>query len=501
MKLARNAHSLSHYRLATLDMGYLVPVGLVEVLPGDKFIHSSRVLLRVQPLLKPVMHPVSVRVHHWFVPNRIIWDEWDDFITRSNPDLTIPIISLTAPGLGSLANHLGIPCDGSTNFDVNELPFRAYNKIWNHAYRDQDIDAPVAEDSTVLQRVRWEKDYFTTCRAEPQQGSVAIDIPFSAGLAPVAGLGVLSSDSPSTGVGQNIKESVSGNDYTSANTDGDRYFRAPDGLDGNDDFFLREGGGARGGTAGRPWVYADLSNATGGIDVNDLRASIAMQRFLEHRNRYGSRIEDYQRFLGIRPDDGRIQEPEYLGGGRNTISFSEVLANADSGNFSVGDLAGHGISALSTRKYRRFFKESGFVVSLLSIRPRTLYSNMLHKMWQRFTTFDYFQKELEAMGPQAVYVKELYGKHADAFEILGYNGRHDEYRHHPSIVTGQFGDGGSEEDWHFARDFTSAPALNSTLLECVPTDRVYADTATPEIYANVSHNLTAVRMVSKRARH
>jgi hypothetical protein len=468
-------------------MGTLVPVGVMEVLPGDKFIHSSRCLLRVQPLLKPLMHPVSVRLHHWFVPNRLLWENWDAFITGRDDQLTVPTITYTsASDEYGLLDHLGVP---DTDLTISALPVRAYNAIYNHAYRDQNLVDEVDLDDLNLKRIAWEKDYFTTCRSEPQFGDAAIDIPFAAGTqAPVSGIGFSVGDPAPPISGASVYDAADG-----ATTYDDSYRSASD----NVRFRAAEDS-----TDTLPDIYADMASITGGgINVNDLRSAIAMQRYLEHRNRYGSRHEDYLRYLGINPSDARLQNPEYLGGGRNTISFSEVLSTADSGTDAVGDLRGHGISGVSTRKYRRFFEESGIVLSLLSIRPRTIYMQQLHRMWSRSTKFDFWQKELEAMGPQEVYTRELYGLHGNSTDVFGYNGRHDEYRHHPSYVSGSFRDGGTEEDWHMGRDFSSSPSLNQTFTDCLPTDRVYADTATPEIYANVSHNISAIRAVSRRSKH
>lgn len=480
-KLARNMHSLSHTRLLTHDMGYLVPCGVVEVLPGDKFMHSTRVMMRVQPLLKPVMHPVDVRVHHWFVPFRLLWDDWDAFITRRDPELTVPTIEYqTGVDDYTLIDHMGVPDADQT---LTAFPIQAYNMIWNHAYRDQDLLDEVALDDLALKRIAWGKDYFTTARAQAQAGA-SIDIPFSAGSAPILGLGV---------------------DGDSATTAADTIFQTGGVESGvvqvaqmNIGGRLMEMTGPSGGPNNYPNVRADLTQATGGIDVNEFRQAMQMQKFLEHRNRYGSRHEDYLRWLGINPSDARLQNPEYLGGGKNTISFSEVLSTADSGTSDVGSLAGHGIAALSTRKYRRFFEESGIVLSLLSVRPRTLYMQQLHRMWLRRNFDDYWQKEFEGLGPQEIFTKELYGLHPNMVDILGYNGRHDEYRHMLSYVSGSFRT--DESDWHYGRDFSTAPALNADFIDCVPTDRVYADTATPELYTQVAHNLKALRGVAARAR-
>lgn len=488
--LSRNFHRLNHYRLFTHDMGQLVPVCVQEVLPGDKFRHSSRALMRVQPLLKPVMHPVDVRIHHWFVPNRIIWDSWEDFITRADSELTIPTITLTNQARGSLADHMGIPCDGAQDYDVNALPFYAYNLIYNTAYRDQNIITEVAEDSTDLQIIAWGKDYFTTARTEPQFGAAGIDIPFSAGTqAPVTGVGFTGNTSGLMDTGT----------PTVRETEGDTTYPFTYALANPDELAISASDNS---STSRPEIYADLSAVSGGgINVNDMRAAIAQQRFLEHRNRFGGRYEDYLRFNGVRPRDGRLDRPEYLGGGQNTISFSEILATADVGGLGVGDFAGHGISAVSTRPYRRFFEEHGYVISLMSVRPRSIYSHILPRHWLRSTVFDYWHKELEAQGPQEVFVKELYALNANSTDVFGYQGRHDEYRHAQSFVSGEFRDGGSEEDWHFGRDFASAPALNASFIECVPTDRVYADTASPELYTMVTHDIGATRPVSSRAQH
>lgn len=484
MQLKRSKHNLSHYRLTTFDQGYLVPVGCIEILMGDSIRHVASSMLRVAPLVSPLMHPVDVRIHHWFVPMRVIWDSWDEFITgQSTP--TYPTVTYTN-GVDDyeLVDHLGLP---DTTNTISALPFRAYNKIFNEFYRDQDLITEVAEDSLDLQRVSWEKDYFTSARPSAQQGS-AVSIPFATGSrADVRGVGIDSGWSKTSGT----IEETGGNTVTAANTDGNRY---------DSGVFARQDAA----DTDHPDIYADLSSTglSGGVDVNDFRLSMAMQRHLEARNRYGSRIQDYLAYHGIRPRDGRLEIPEYLGGGKQTISFSEVLATAvDSGsNTDVGDMAGHGIAAIRTRPYGRFFSESGFMLSLMSVRPRTIYSEQIHKMWLRSSKDDFWQKEYEELGPQAVLKKEVYGAHGNSTDIFGYNGRHDEYRRHPSYVTGDFRNS-TDYHWHYARILGSSPTLNQSFVECAPTDRVYADTSEPEIRAMVNHDIFAKRLVRKRPKH
>ena len=182
----RFKHSLSHYRLLTCDMGELVPIGMAEVIPGDTFDHRTSLLVRVSPLLTPVMHPVEIRVHHWFVPYRLLWLEWEEFITSATNIVGFPTITSGAShGAGTLADYLGVP--PVTGLSLSALPFRAYTLIVNEWYRDNDIDAirgftdAGGTDSTTdvtLFRVRWGKDYFTSCRPWPQIGT-AVTVPLN----------------------------------------------------------------------------------------------------------------------------------------------------------------------------------------------------------------------------------------------------------------------------------------------------------------------------------
>lgn len=484
-RLKRARHNLSHYRLSTFDMGQLIPVACLEVLMGDTFVHSTAVLLRAATLVTPVMHPVDVRIHHWYVPNRIIWDDWDEFITGRNDALTVPTIDSDTPSWTTLFDNLGIP---DLSGSVSALPIRAYNRIWNQWYRDQDIQTEIDEETNRdIKRVAWSKDYFTTSRPNPQQGT-AISIPFAAGTsAPVTGIGVVTGDTAAVvaSTWEQTGSTVAANSTVWETTGDTVRIQAP------------SAGAA--GASRRPQIFADLSNAGGGIDVNEFRMAMAMQRHLEARNRWGSRIQDYLAYHGVRPQDGRLDLPEYLGGGKATIAFSEVLATAEGTNTNVGDQAGHGIVSLRTRTYGHFFPESGWVISLLSVRPRTIYADQVHRQWLRSTKDDFWQKEYEAFGPQAVVTKEVYGPHVNTTDVFGYQGRHDEYRRHPSYVSGGFRS--IDDDWHMARFFSSAPALNNAFIECLPTDRIYADTSEPECRAMVSHNIRAARLVSKRSRY
>lgn len=189
--MKRQKHNLSHYKLLTLDMGELVPVSCYEVLPGDTVQQHTSFLLRLSPLMAPVMHPVNVRVHSFYVPNRILWDGWEDFIT-GGPDGTgttepYPVYNTGAQGapLGSILDYMGVPPQ-APNLEVCSMPIAAYNRIYNEYFRDQDLVPERAEDDITVARVAWGKDYFTAARPWPQKGP-EVTIPLGTRADVVAG--------------------------------------------------------------------------------------------------------------------------------------------------------------------------------------------------------------------------------------------------------------------------------------------------------------------------
>jgi len=495
--MKRSKHSLSHYKEMTFDMGELVPIGCVEVLPGDTFQHATSMFVRLSPLLAPVMHPISVRVHHWFVPNRLIWDDFEAFIT-GGPDGTdasvYPTVTLKdddgpphSADVGNLADYLGCPT-GVDDLEVSALPFRAYAKIYNEWYRDQDlvtaltIDTTSGPDTTTnkdLQNIAWEKDYFTSARGDTQKGG-DVTIPLS-GDAPVTGIG--RSDQSYGTQSQNVYE-----------TDGSGTVNYADASTAGSSFYIEEDPN----NAGFPNIRADLAAATG-IDVNDLRNYLAMQRYKEARQRYGSRYTEYLAYLKIRSSDARLQRPEYLGGGKQTLQISEVLQTAgtnDGSAVGVADLKGHGIGALRSNRYRRFFEEHGYVITLASVRPKTMYADGLDKHWNRRTKEDFWQKELQHIGQDEILNKELYAAHTTPEGVFGYQDRYDDYRRIPSKIAGEFRESGLNF-WHMARLFSSDPALNETFITCSPTKRIHAVTSKDVLWVMANHSIQARRLVAK----
>ena len=363
--MKRTKHSLSHYKLLSCDMGELVPIGLLEVLPGDTFQHATSLLVRVSPLLAPVMHPVHVRIHHWFVPHRLVWDDWEAFITGGpdgNDASVFPTIDTsTNNSIGSLYDYLGIP--NINNLEISALPLRAYQLIFNEWYRDQDlvtaavIDTTSGADTTTedaLQKVAWEKDYFTSSRPWTQKGD-DVSVPIG-GTAPVIGMGKITNQNFNDGGATVYESDGTSTTYPASGAASINWGSA------NNQWQVEEDPN----NAGFPWIRADLSQAAGST-INDLRLAFALQRYQEARARYGSRYTEYLRYLGVRSSDARLQRPEYLGGGRQVIQFSEVLQTAEGTN-AVATLRGHGIGAIRSRRYRRFFEEHGYVISLLSVK-------------------------------------------------------------------------------------------------------------------------------------
>lgn len=492
--MKRGKFSLSNYKLFSCDMGELVPAGVIEVLPGDSIQMSTSVLARVQPLLAPVMHPVHVRIHHWFVPFRLLWDNWEKFIT-GGPDgmdaSVYPTRPATNNAVGSLADYLGYPT-GVASVTGSALPFRAYAMIWNEFYRDQDLqtaltiskaDGTDSTTSTALQNCCWEKDYFTSARPWEQKGPT-VSLPLGT-TAPVKGIGFNGTFSDN-GAGLTMREST---------PLPNRVYAHGQSTNGANLIYVEQD--VAGGASAKPLVYADLSTATA-ASVNSLRQAFALQRFEEARARYGSRYTEYLRALGVRSSDARLQRPEYLGGGKQTLQFSEVLQTAvpNAGSTVVGQMRGHGIAAMRSNRFRRFFEEHGFVMTLISAKPRTMYVQGLPRMYDRLTKTDFWQKELQFIGQQTIKNREVYAAHATPSGTFGYQDRYDEYRRQESTVAGDFRTS-TLDFWHMARTFTSDPALNATFVNCVPTERVFPVPAEDVMYIMARHSVQARRLVAQ----
>jgi hypothetical protein len=474
--MAKKRHNLSSYQLLTGNMGRLYPIGLHEVLPGDVFRHATSVMVRLSPMAAPVMHPMTVRIHSFFVPHRLVWDGFEDFITGGpdgNDSQTVPQITLSG-NQTDLGEYWTLPRDARP---VSALPFRGYNAIFNEYFRDQDLVAERLETDQTVANVAWEKDYFTTARPWPQKGD-AVTIPIGAQAEVKGDFNVRDQDGNRSRL---ISSSQTGDIGTAVPLQQGQHLTADqEGLNG---------------------LYADLSQATA-VDVNDLRRAFALQRFQEARARYGSRYSEYLRHYGVRPADSRLDRPEYLGGGRVRVNVSEVLQTApETGTptqteYGVGDLYGHGVGALSTRPYRRRFPEHGYVHTFLSVRPKALYTEQVQRTWLKKTKEDFFQKELQHIGQQPVWQGEIFAENdADTYNTFGWQDRYREYQEHPSQICGDFRD--QLGYWHMGRLFVTDPVLNASFVECDPSNRIFNVQTEDHLWIMVQHRLRALRNVQR----
>lgn len=520
----RSKLNLSNFHNSTFKMGVLYPCNCMEVLPGDTIQMSTSVFLRMAPMVAPVMHPTYMFKHDFFVPSRVIANkiredggadfDFETFITggpdgADNQQIPKAVLNKTNAPVGSLADAFGIPiqnlAEGGT-LSVNMLPFAAYYMIWNEYYRDQTLQQPVTfpwNDGYVnpggwnLPQVCWSKDYFTTATPNPQLGP-QVTIPVN--LTSSDGKPLITANTTLSGGGVSFSDAGPADNTTwnpayGLKTQGNTLsWRVGNGDSGQQNSTLNYFNPS----ANTTISWNGGSDTQGNINVNDVREAMAIQRFEEHRSLYGARYDDYLRFLGVRPQDARLQLPEYLGGFSAPIQFSEVLQTSAGEHGGVGDLYGHGISAGRSRRIRRFIPEHGYIISVICVRPIPVYSQGLERMWSKSNRLDIWQRELEHIGQQEVLNSEVYadGTAKDG-NVFGYQNRYDEYRRGVNIVTGEFRT--NQNFWTLAREFANRPALNGSFVQCNPSDRIFqvGEQNSDQCYAMIKNNIIARRLVSR----
>lgn len=488
---ALNRFDLSHERKFSCQMGALVPILLEEIVPGDRFRVSSEIMMRLAPMLSPVMHRVDVWTHYFFVPNRIVWSEWEDFITGGEDGTAQPVHpyfwsdQLQFTGLadqGTLYDYFGLPPLGgepANPIEISALPFRAYATIYNEYYRDQNLQDKITVPVTsgqqsnfaacALQNRAWEKDYFTSALPWAQRGN-AVTIPSQITYrdpAEVVSLGGV----PSLGSGEALETG-----------DGDATTRQVQSAITSEELRIE-----------------NLEEI--GIDINDLRRSNALQKWLELAARGGSRyIEQIKNFFGIVSSDARLQRPEYLGGGRQNVVISEVLqttaTNITGSSTPLATMAGHGVSVGNTNQFKKGpFEEHGFVLGIMSVLPKTAYQNGVHRMWRRQDKFDYYFPQFAHLGEQAILNSEIYYDNtaADYDATWGYQARYAEYKHRSSQVAGDFRT--SLNFWHMGRIFDEIPPLNEEFVVSDPTQRIFANTSPEDhkLWVQIYNKVSALR--------
>lgn len=496
----RAKFNMSHINSTTLKMGYIVPIMLNECLPGDTWQGDNKLFTRVAPLAAPVMHKVQQQVFTFFVPNRLLWDNWEDFITggQNGTDTSVPPTVSITPTVGSLADYFGLPLTESA-ITVSALPFRAMALIWNDFFRDQDLQDEIEFSTadgfdtttpTELLRANWAKDYFTTARVSPQKGGdVVLPIGESAPVVRV-------NNAPTT----LVWEADTNRYITSQTSSGAGIF--PNIVDGKSFVFnqFQSGGpSTKVMLDNSNGLVVDLSGATG-VDINSLREAFALQRWQEKRSLFGSRYEDLLHFWGLSTQDFRLQRPELVSIRSSLLQFSEVLQTSPTAGSTdgVGSLYGHGVGAMRSGRWRYYCHEHGFLISFLVVRPQAVYTQGIERMWFRNTRYDYWNPEFQHIGQQAVLVKELYADGSDNDEeIFGYQNRYDEMRRGKNHVTGEFRT--TLSYWNMARQFENAPNLNSEFITANPTDRIYqlSESLSDQLYVMVQNDLVAKRLISR----
>lgn len=475
--IPRSAFKIQKTHKTTFDAGFLVPIYVDEVLPGDTFNLKMTAFARLATPITPVMDNMHLDSFFFFVPNRLVWNNWNHFMgEQDNPGDSISYlvpqqVSPTAGyAVGSLQDYMGLPTVGQVGAGntVSHCAFftRAYNLIWNEWFRDQNLqtsavvdkgDGPDATPAAnyVLRRRGKRHDYFTSALPWPQKGQ-SVTLP----LGSSAPIRYDNFAAPSTS--DNHYVIVTGNAPSSGLVSGSANFGTFTGSTA-----LPNGSGSN--------LYADLSQATAAT-INQLRQSFQIQKLLERDARGGTRYTEIIRaHFGVISPDSRLQRPEYLGGGSAPITVNPIAqtsgTSATGTTTPLGNLAAMGTGVAHGHGFTQSFTEHGVIIGLVSVRADLTYQQGLRKMWSRSTRYDFYFPAFAHLGEQAVLNKEIYvtGAATDN-DVFGYQERWAEYRYNPSQITGLFKStsAGTIDQWHLAQRFTSLPTLNSTFIQDTP---------------------------------
>lgn len=527
-KQGSSTFNMSYDRKFSMNFGDLVPVHCQEVIPGDKISINPQHMTRMAPMLAPIMHEVNVFIHYFFVPNRITWRNWEQFITGGESGLDehlLPTVSGMPVKKSSLADYLGLPLtegrfavgnSGNLSQKISLLPFLAYQKIWDEFYRDENLQTSVFRDSKgeifqpfldgdtpysgapvkgfadlfKMRQRAWHHDYFTSALPFAQKGA-AVKMPLQ-----------MTADLYYNPGGNTFVKDLNGN---LSNTG----FRLEDGSNNGGvtpvGHLMKETAGAGNSVPvnidNSANLGVDLKTASGST-INDLRRAFKLQEWLEKNARAGSRYaESILSFFGVRSSDQRLQRPEFLGGNKTPIMVSEVLQQSATDQTSPqGNMSGHGISMGKSGGFTRFFEEHGYVIGLMTVIPKTSYSQGIPRHFSKHDKFDYFWPQFEHIGEQPILNKEIYARNSADFDsegVFGYVPRYSEYKYSPSTVHGDFKD--SLYFWHLGRIFDAPPKLNENFVTCQKQalSRIFAvEDDSDKFFCHLYQKITAKRKMS-----
>lgn len=480
LRPGRSVFDLSYEKKFTCDMGQLIPILCEEMVPGDFFTIGNQSIIRFQPLVAPILHEINQYVHYFFVPYRLMYEDFEDFISggisgdltptipRWAPDpLAVPPVTIDT-SIGSLWDYMGFP----TGIDPKgayplDFPRIAYNYVYNEYYRDETLIPEVdLTNETILNRC-WEKDYFTSSLPFQQRGT-APALPISGTSAAVW----------TTGAGD-------------TNVDSLRVGSASHKFDLTFNGFMAAYGAALNNNT------VDLSTAST-FDIADLRLAFQIQKWMERNARAGARyVEFLKSHFGVSPRDSRLQRPQYIGGSKSSVIISEVLQTSSTDVTSPqGNLAGHGISASSNFCGIYKAEEYGLVIGIMSVMPRSAYQQGINRQWLRRTKYDFYFPEFANLSEQAIENAEICAIDGNAthnVDLFGFQGRYDEMRTKQSMVCGLLRT--TYDYWHMGRVFDPAtpPELNDDFVICTPRKDIFAVPSEPGLIVSFGNLVKAIR--------